>query len=204
MNEEEKQARIWNMNAHFAWSLAMWGSGEHARNIGSTLLASVGHYYSTFHAGFSVACTDHTINLKDYEHVDHGTVHRWTKRLLGDEAGERFDRLRRMREALNYMGVGDPLSKFQLVRGTMAGFDFDGTKVSFEEALATASSLSRGLVSAALDAIEVHGRKERWPGPRRGDTAWQDEYLQEDLLRTVFTTHEARKAVLGFGFGLLK
>jgi hypothetical protein len=204
MTDEERQLRIWNMNSHFVWALAMWGSGEHARTSGSTLLAAVGHYYAAFHAGFATACTDHTINLKDYERVDHGTIHRWTTRLLGGETGASFDRLRQMREKLNYMGMGEPLNKFLLVQGRIAGVEFDGSEATFEQAIQVASDISREVVMQALSHVEAHCAKHAWPGPKRGDRSWMDDYLQDDILRTVFTDDDSRRRVLALGFALIK
>lgn len=204
MNAEERQRRIWNMNAHFVWALAAWGSAEDAEPT-SPILAAVGYYYAAFHAGYATGCTDSRVTEDKFERVDHGTVHSWISALLGAEASRHFRRLQHLRNTLNYLGVGGPLNKFLLVQGRPVPFRLeDGTTNSFADALAESRLTSRSVLYEALAHIERHCATEKWPGPKRGDDYWQVEYLQDDLLLSVFPTDEARRRTLARGFGLLR
>lgn len=225
MDETEKHQRTMNINAHFAWALAMWGSGDAARENGYNLLSPIGYYYAAFHAGFALANTDHTIHLEHLRHIGHTQLGSWVERLMGVPSALHFNLLRSIRETINYLGVADasasseadtsntsvptpststPQSKLCVVRGGPLLLRIKGTEVDFPQTLLVAQESSRIFVLRALELIEGFCKTHNWPGPKRGDEQWFDEYLQEDVLVGVLPQGNARREILRRGFSLLK
>jgi hypothetical protein len=214
MNEAEKHQRTMNMNAHFAWSLAMWGSGDTARENGYNLLSPIGYYYAAFHAGFALANTDHTIHLEHLKHIGHTQLGSWIERLMGDQSLHQFNLLRSVRETINYLGVADtnasapststPILKLGVVRGGPLLLRTNGVEVDFAQALLVAQEASKAFVIRALELIESFCATRNWSGPKRGDDQWLNEYLQEDVLVGVLPQGSARHDILRRGFSLLK
>jgi hypothetical protein len=220
MNETEKHQRTMNINAHFAWSLAMWGSGDAARENGYNLFSPIGYYYAAFHAGFALANTDHTIHLEHLRHVGHTQLGSWVERLMGKQSAQQFNLLRSIRETINYLGVADasvsedststapatstPKSKICVVRGGPLLLRTNGAEVDFPQALLVAQETSKSFVIRALELIEGFCATHNWPSPKRGDDRWLDDYLQEDVLVGVLPQGNARRDILSRGFSLLK
>jgi len=78
---DEHHDRQMNMNAHFAWGLAFWASGEVCREQCLYLVAPVAYYYSVFHTGFSLLNTNLEIPLSDLYHIGHTDLQQWLLRI---------------------------------------------------------------------------------------------------------------------------
>lgn len=204
MNETEQHMREANLNAHFCWALAMWGSAEVASENESYLVASFGYYYSAFHAVLAMISTDHTFHLEDMSRITHEKVESWLESRGSLVRVLDFKLLRSLREVTSYLGVGDPISKLRVVRGHPFGFDLGGEHVTFFASIDAARSAARNLLDFALAAIGLHCEAAGWRGPRRGDRNWLEEYLQEDALLWVVPRGGSGAKLLAKAFAVLE
>lgn len=199
MNTKEKHQRILNLNAHFAWALAMWGSADVAREESNFLLAPIGYYYSAFHSGFALVNTNHTIHLENLKQVGHSQLVSW----LPLELTFDFNILREIRETTNYLGVGDPQTKLSIVRGHGFRYILGSKHISFFDSILDARNYSLRFIHKTLDRIEEFCRQEKWPGPKRGDDNWQTEYIDEDFLLNVIPRSHQGPEILMRAFSVL-
>ena len=205
MEIEEKHNRIMNMNAHFAWALAMWGSAEIAMEEENYISAIIGYYYSIFHAGFSLANTDHTFHFEDMKRIKHAKVQSWLKNKLSNKLNDDFRIIRWVRENVNYLGAQTPASKLRIIRGHPFGFNIDmwHGKISFFEMVNKTSHSSKNIILHILTILESYCKENKWPGPKKGDDWWVDEYLQEDVLLNVIPRGKSGIKILKKAFSLL-
>ena len=188
-----------NLNAHFAWSLAMWGSADVAREENNFLLAPIGYYYSAFHSGFSLINTNHTIHVEDFTQVGHSQLVSWLPiDLILD-----FNLLRGIRETINYLGAGNPQFKLKIVRGHPFLYTLGKKDLPFFDTILEARDVSQRFIYKTLEKIEKFCSTEGWRGPKRGDNEWQTEYLGEDLLLNVIPRNDQGKEILRRAFSLL-
>ena len=96
------------MNAHFCWSLAMWGSADMAREQSNYIVACYGYYYSVYHAGFALICTDHSFHTEDMLQMKHSKIESWLSDRLPLKLALDFTLLRRYREVTSYLGMDQP------------------------------------------------------------------------------------------------
>lgn len=204
MTQEEIHKRTMNLNAHFAWAIGMWGSASYAKENGNFLMAPIGFYYSTFHAGFSLLNTDHTMHLEHLSRTSHSALKAKLDNHLDLDNQNRFVLLREIRENINYLGMGEPNAKLRVVRGHPYGFDL-GTfgRHSFFDLVDIAEQQSKDFILYCLSKIEKHCTdNEYWRGPKFNDWDWYDEYLQEDAFITVIP-EKNRQEILKRAFGIL-
>lgn len=205
MDDQEKHEREMNLNAHFCWALAMWGSAEVAREQSNNIVACYGYYYAGFHAGFAFLNTDHTFHMDSMREIKHGKVESWLNDKLPFRLSVDYSLLRQYREATSYLGMDTPANKMCVVRGHPFGFtlDSEGRAINFYAAVQEASGASARLVRHLLAEIEKHCALHGWRGPKRGDSAWLEDYLQEDVLLGVIPRNKEGKNILGRAFSLL-
>lgn len=171
------------MNAHFAWALAMWASAEASHKRHNTLLAAVGYYYSAFHAGFAVANTSLAIPSEKLVQITHSALKGYLEPLLPAGGMIHYELLQGIREGVNYLGADSAVGKLKVVRGDGFGFDLgNGAKVKFDRSLEMAHRHSLSFLRICVAAIEAFCVKNMIVGPKRGDSHWMSEYLDEDLL----------------------
>lgn len=193
-----------NLNAHFAWAIGFWGSAEFAKEQGNFLLAPIGFYYSTFHAGFALLNTDHTMHLEHLSRTSHSALEKKLENHLDTTNQNRFKLLREIRENINYLGMEAPRGKLMVVRGHPYGFDLGlGNKKSFFELVSLAQAESEQFLKYCLGKIEDHcSENEFWRGPKKNSWDWYDEYLQEDAFITVIP-EQNRAKILRNAFNII-
>lgn len=185
-SEDDLHNRQMSLNAHFAWALAMWASAEAAHKRKNTLLAAVGYYYSAFHAGFAVVNTIKAIPNEKLVQITHSALKGYLEPLLPAGAMIHYALLQDIREAVNYLGAGSAIGKLKTVRGDGFGFDLgNGVKITFERSLEMAQHQSLSFLRICVDALEAFCSTGNVVGPKRGDSHWVGEYLDDDLLRGV-------------------
>lgn len=186
-NEEILHARQMNINAHFAWALAMWASAESAHQQKNNLLAAVGYYYSAFHAGFAAANTNLDIPPENLVRITHTKLKEYLEPMFPGFGGMySYELLQGVRESVNYLGADGPVGKLRIVRGHGFGFDEGGgVRYPFERALERAHQHSLMFLRAALVKIEGFCSTHGLTGPKSGDPYWMEEYIDENFLRGV-------------------
>ena len=171
-----------NINAHFAWALAMWASAEAAQKRQNHLLAAVGYYYSAFHAGFAVVNTNLDIPKEKLVQITHSALKGYLEPLLPFPGMWYYEILQAIREGVNYLGADTPQGKLRIVRGNGFGFDLGSKKVTFGQSLEMAHKHSLSFLRVCVAKLEAFCSQHKITGPKRGDSYWVSEYLDEDLL----------------------
>ena len=204
--DNEYHKRQMNMNAHLAWGLAFWSSGEVNREQGLYLVAPVAYYYSIFHTGFALLNTNLEIPLSKLSHIGHTKLQKLLTPMLPMSTIMIFDTLRQIRETVNYLGIGSPAGKLRVVRGHPFGFKVEQPKrngpgteeieTNFFQAINEAATSSKEFIETALQVIETRCEEMTWRGPKRNDSDWFDEYLGEDLLLNIIPREVSGRAVL--------
>lgn len=192
MDEKELHNRQMNLNAHFAWGLAMWGSADVAREEGLFLPASIGYYYSGFHACFALVTTNPKLPAESLKRTGHSKLEEWISEMGVGMLPFWFKELRGIRETVNYLGLGDPVAKLKMVRGGGLIFGMlDGDK-SFREAIQHARILSLRVLTKALLHIGKWGTENKVVVPKSDDPThyWLKNYMQEDFLSTVLPDND--------------
>lgn len=179
---EDLHKRQMSINAHFAWALAMWASAEAAHKRQNRLLAVVGYYYSAFHAGFAVVNTNASIPKEKLVQITHSALKGYLEPLLPPGGMIHYELLQVFREGVNYLGANTPEGKLKIVRGHGFGFDLGGVKITFERSLEMAHKHSLSFLRVCVSKIEAFCAEHKIVGPKRGDSYWESEYLDEDLL----------------------
>ncbi|HEV2328585.1 MAG TPA: hypothetical protein VGY56_07340 [Verrucomicrobiae bacterium] len=182
---DDLHKRQMNINAHFAWALAMWASAEAAHNRKNYLLAAVGYYYSAFHAGFAVVNTNLAIPKEKLVQITHSALKAYLEPLLPPGGMWHYDLLQGIREGVNYLGADAPEGKLRIVRGNGFGFDLGESRFTFERGLEMAHKQSLSFLQICVAKLEAFCAENKMVGPKRGDSYWVNEYLDEDLLRGV-------------------
>lgn len=195
--------RQMNLNAHFAWALAMWASAEAAHKRENTMLAAIGYYYSAFHAGFAVVNTSLTIPVEKLVRITHSALRDYLDPLLPPMSMLHFVLLQEIREAINYLGATSPESKLRIVRGHGFGFDLGDTQITFTRGLEMAHKQSLQFLGLCLSVLEEFCAKEGIVGPKRGDAYWASEHLDDDVLLHVIPRNGDGNAILQRAFTLL-
>ena len=179
---DDLHTRQMNLNAHFAWALAMWASAEAARKRQNTLLAAIGYYYSAFHAGFAVVNTNLTIPPEKLVRITHSALRDYLEPLLPPLSMVHYGLLQDIREAINYLGADATEGKLRIVRGHGFGFDLGGVRITFARGLEMAQKQSLQFLGLCLSVLEEFCTRQKITGPKRGDTHWASEYLDDDVL----------------------
>lgn len=204
MTQEEIHKRTMNLNSHFAWSIAMWGSAKFSKDRGNFLLAPIGFYYAAFHSGFALLNIDHTMHLEHLARTSHSALESKLENHLDMINQKRYKLLREIRENINYLGMGEPSSKLSVVRGHPYGFDLgNDERYNYFELVEIAERESEEFIKYCLSKIESHcSENEFWRGPKMNSWEWYDEYLQEDAFITIIPETN-RTEILKSAFGLL-
>lgn len=182
--------RQMSMNAHFAWALAMWASAEAAHRRNNTLLAAVGYYYSAFHAGFAVVNTSLAIPNEKLVQITHSALKGYLEPLLPAGGMIHYEFLQGIREGVNYLGADSAAGKLKVVRGSGFGFELGGVSVTFDRSLEMAQKHSLSFLRICVSVIEAFCANQKLVGPKRGNSYWVSEYLDEDLLLGVIPRDE--------------
>jgi hypothetical protein len=203
MTDDEKHQRTMNLNAHFAWALALWGSAEVAREDGNPMLVPIGYYYSAFHSGFAFLNASPKVPLSALTRMVHTRLRDLLEGLLPFMRIQDLSLLREVRETINYLGGGDPAHKLRIVRGHPFGFDINDKPYTYEQSLELASDVSKRFIFAVMDGLSSMNKLAVNRIPTRGDEAWLDEYLQEDVLLGVIPRGATGVRVLKKAFSFL-
>lgn len=179
---DDLHKRQMNINAHFAWALAMWASAEAAHKRQNHLLAAVGYYCSAFHAGFAVVNTNLGIPKEKLVQITHSALKDYLEPLLPPGGMWHYELLQGIREGVNYLGADAAEGKLRIVRGNGFGFDLGGVRVTFERSLEMAHKQSLSFLRVCVAKLEAFCTEHKIVGPKRGDSYWVTEYLDEDLL----------------------
>jgi hypothetical protein len=186
-----------NLNAHFAWGLAMWGSADVARESGVFLPASIGYYYSGFHVCFALVNTNTAIPTQSLKRIGHAKLQEWIGEMPLGLIPVALAELRDLREAINYLGLGDGASKLRAVRGGKIVFQGAGREQDFHTALERARKLSLLLIVRALHHLEQWGPAHHVTVPKRDpQRSWLSEYMQEDFLLSILPDGDMRGQIL--------
>jgi hypothetical protein len=196
--------RTMNLNAHFAWAMGLWGSAEAARADGNLMLAPIGYYYSTFHAAYAYLNAVPGIEPATFELMGHSQLSNLIERHLSVELRGDFDRLRDVRETINYLGFGEPTAKLRIVRGNPLYFVIGDKQYSFVQIVDMAKDRSHAFITGVLDKLAGLKVKAVDTVPIRGDVDenWLQGYMQEDMLLGVMSDY-MRGRVLSLACGLL-
>jgi hypothetical protein len=203
LSDEERHQRTMNLNAHFAWALAMWGSADVAREQGNYMLAPIGFYYAAFHAGFAYLNSIKSIPFKTLSRMGHARLAKLLGKIIGEQLVNDLNLLREIRETINYLGHDTPRQKLQIVRGHGFGFQFIDKKVPFTELVAIAEKKSHAFVLSILDLFAHANLGVVDRVPRRGDEEWADGYLGDDVLLAIIPREESGPKILTRAFSLL-
>lgn len=192
-----------NLNAHFAWALAMWGSADIAREDGNLMLAPIGYYYSAFHAAYALLNTFRGIEDETFKRMGHTKLGELVERLMEPKHALAFGVLRDIRETINYLGGESSAQKLRIVRGHPFGFKLETGKVSYEQTVLLARDMSENFILAVLDSFKRcdYTAVDRVPKP--GDEEWIDEYLQDDVLLGVIPRGTGGARILTRAFSLI-
>jgi hypothetical protein len=193
-----------NLNAHFAWGSGFWGSAEVARLDGNLMLAPIGYYYSAFHAGYAYLNAIPGIEPATFERMGHSQLSNLIERHLSMELRTDFDRLRDLRETINYLGFGESTTKLKIVRGQQLYFVIGGDNYSLTQIVELTKRQSYAFITRVLDKLSILEAKTVDTIPIRGDVdeCWLREYMQEDMLLGVISG-ESRRRVLYLARNLL-
>jgi len=204
-SDEEIQTRQMNLNAHFAWALTMWASAESAHQQNNTLLAAVGYYYSAFHAGFAAVNTNLDIPPEKLVRISHATLKGYLEPMFSAMGMYHYELLQGIRESVNYLGADGPTGKLGIVRGNGFGFDEGGgVRYSFERALERANMHSLLFLRLCLARIETFCLNHEITGPKRAESFWIEEYIDEDFLRGVIPADGEGLRILNRAASLLE
>lgn len=185
--DEESHNREMNINAHFAWALAMWGSGEQARKQENYICAATAYYYTLFHVGFAWISSDHTFHQEDTVRIHHNKVETWVEGKIPVALQIEWSKLRQVRETINYLGMGTPSRKLGFVRGRGLYFgEPEKYNISFFDLVNESSDSARNIIRYVHAQIETECHKYGWVFAKRGDDLWVEEYLQEDAFLQIF------------------
>jgi hypothetical protein len=204
IDDHAQHNRTMNLNAHFAWAMGLWGAAEAARADGNLMLAPIGYYYSSFHAAYAYLNAVPGIEPATFERMGHSQLSNLIERHLVKELHADFNRLRDIRETINYLGFGEPATKLRIVRGHPLHFIIDDKQHSFVEIVDLAKDRSREFITGVLDTLAGLDVKAVDTVPIRGDVNenWLQEYMQEDILLGVMS-NGMRGRVLRLAHSLL-
>jgi hypothetical protein len=182
-NDRERHRRTMNLNAHFAWGFGFWASADSARMDGNLMLAPIGYYYAAFHTAYAYLNAVPGIEPATFTRIGHQQLSNLIDRNLGHEFRDDFDKMRDLREAINYLGFGEPASKLRVLRGHSLIFGDD--QQSFDMMVCFARDRSRAFIIKTLDRLAALPIRSVDTFPKRGDADenWMQEYMQEDLYR---------------------
>ncbi len=185
MDDKEQHLREMNIGSHIAWGAAMWGSAEAAKESNNYMNAVIGYYYAVFHVGFALINTDHTFHLENMKSMKHNKIEKWLEDQLHWKDDIDYKTLRRVRENVNYLGMGEPSTKLMVVRGHQFGYDLGHEKVDFFDMVEKASESSRRIFENIFQQIEDFCVTNKWQPLQHGREYYFDEYLDEDVLLNV-------------------
>lgn len=203
MTDNEKHQRTMNLNAHFAWALALWGSAEVAREDGNPMLVPIGYYYSAFHSGFSLLNASPKVLLGTLTRMGHTRLRDLLEGLLPFMRIQDLSLLKDIRETINYLGGDDPEHKLRIVRGHPFGFKIDDKPYTYEQSLELARDVSKRFIFAVMDALSSMNKPAVNRIPARGDDTWLGMYLKEDVLLGVIPRGATGVRVLKKAFSFL-
>jgi hypothetical protein len=203
-DDDPQHNRTMNLNAHLAWAIGFWGSADAARTDGNLMLAPIGYYYSTFHAAYAYLNAVPGIEPATFERMGHSQLSNLIEHHLGVELRADFERLREVRETINYLGFGEPRKKLRIVRGHPLYFVVGDDEYSFVQIVELAKDKSHAFITGVLDKLAGLKLKAVDTIPIRGDVDenWFQEYMQEDTLLGVIS-EDTRGRILSLARGLL-
>jgi hypothetical protein len=203
-DHDAQHNRTMNLNAHFAWAIGFWGSADAARTEGNLMLAPIGYYYSTFHAAYAYLNAVPRIEPATFERMGHSQLSNLIEQHLSVELRADFDRLRDIRETINYLGFREPRKKLRIVRGHPLYFVVGDDEYSFVQIVELAKDQSHAFITGVLDKLAGLKVKAVDTFPIRGDVDgnWLQEYMQEDMLLGVIS-EDMRGRVVCLARGLL-
>jgi len=183
MSKENKNCPTMNLNAHFAWGFALWASAEESRVNGNLMLAPIGYYYSCFHSSYAYLNAIPSIEASTFHRMGHQQLSNLIAQYLGADLQADFDQMRDLREAINYLGLGEPAGKLRVLRGHSLRFGAPSNSLSLDEMVMKARDMSRTFITKMLDEVARLPKKAVDTFPRRGDATenWLQEYMQEDI-----------------------
>jgi hypothetical protein len=151
------------------------------------MLAPIGFYYSTFHAGYAFLNAVPGLSPRTFDRMGHSQLAGLIESHLNSELRSHFEILREVRETINYLGVGEPNSKLKVVRGHPFGFTIGSENLSYVDAIEMTKERSRAFLYGALDQLSGMPSRIVDAFPRRADDDqnWLQEYIQEDMLLNV-------------------
>jgi hypothetical protein len=204
MTNEEQHEREMNMNAHFQWSMAFWGSGEAARESGNLLLAPIGYYYSAFHSAFAMMNTDHSVQLESLKRMRHSRLQAMVESRLDPLSGARLALLRDVRETMNYLGADSAAHKMGVIHGHPFGFELSPSRrLDYRSTIELARTESLKFFDTVLQFLEYFCHSKDWRGPKWDNPDWLDEYFHEDYLLSVIPREKDGSCVLLHALSLL-
>lgn len=204
MSDREQHNRTMNLNAHYAWSFALWSSAESARTTGNMVLAPIGYYYSSFHSAYAYLNAVPGITPSTFERMGHQPLSNLIEQHLGNDLQKDFDEMRDLREAINYLGMGEPSGKLRVLRGHALRFVTPSQSIGLQDMILRARDKSRAFIIKTLDKVVELPSKAVDTFPRRGDADenWLTEYMGEDIYLGLMQD-EMRGKAIGMVRGLL-
>ena len=133
------------------------------------MLAPIGYYYSTFHAAYAYLNAVRGIEPTTFDRMGHTQLSNLIDQHLSGELRADFDKLRDVRETINYLGFGEPAKKLRIVRGHPLHFVIGDAQYSFVQIVDLAKDRSRDFITGVLDKLATLNMKAVDIVPIRGD-----------------------------------
>ncbi|PDT81800.1 hypothetical protein [Sinorhizobium sp. BJ1] len=197
MSDQDQHNRTMNLNAHYAWSFALWASAEAARTSGNLVLAPIGYYYSVFHSAYAYLNAVPGIAPTTFDRMGHQPLSNLIEQHLGSDLQKDFDEMRDLREAINYLGMGSAEGKLRVLRGHPLRFGTPSQSASLDNMISRARNKSRDFIITTLDRVAALPSQAADTFPKRGDDDenWLLEYMQEDIYLGLMSDDMRGKAV---------
>lgn len=182
MSDDNQHNRTMNLNAHFAWGFALWASADASRIGGNLMLAPIGYYYACFHSSYAYLNAVPGIDPNTFDHMGHSQLSNLIGQHLSANLKLEFDEMRELREAINYLGLGDPSGKLRVLRGHALRFGTREKSISFDESIIKSRDiLSNGIGTGPLIGVQSGPLVEHARRPcsaRRSGSGWRSRAEQ--------------------------
>jgi hypothetical protein len=190
------------LNAHFAWGLAMWGSGDVAREDSNTMLAPIGYYYAAFHSGYALVHSYPYVKFESLSKMGHSKLALMLPEI--PKLRYRFNFLREVRETINYLSGDSQAQRLRIVRGhTLRFVLFEKPGYSYSKILEQARDTSKKFLSQILQCLQTVDPNVIDRVPERGESMWVEEYLGEDVLLGIIPRNNTGPRILRKAFDLI-
>jgi len=135
--------------------------------------------------------------------MKHNKIEKWLENHLDFQDRIDYKNLRFIRENINYLGMGSPVAKLQIIRGHSFGYKLDNKKYIFFEMVDLASESSQRIFQNIFKNIENFSKKNNWQPLQHGRDYFIDDYLDEDAFLNIIPREKDGLASLKKAFNLI-